>query len=75
VVVSVSDDSGGIASEFTHLLFTPNFTTKSSGSGLGLAMVKSSMLGFEGNVRFSSVKNTGTIFYLEFSITDKNTYH
>jgi signal transduction histidine kinase len=74
-VILVKDNGCGIAEELQTKIFTPNFTTKSSGSGLGLAMVKSSMLGFEGNVRFSSVKNTGTIFYLEFSITDKNTYH
>lgn len=70
VIVSIKDNGCGIPEELQAKIFTPNFTTKSSGSGLGLAMVKSSMIGFEGDVRFDSEMDKGTTFYLEFSRAD-----
>lgn len=67
LILSISDNGCGIAEELMPKLFTPNFTTKSTGSGLGLAMVKSSMQSFGGNVWFKSQINEGAVFYLEFS--------
>lgn len=66
IIIAISDNGCGIAEELIPKLFTPNFTTKSTGSGLGLAMVKSSMQSFGGNVWFQSQVNQGTTFYLEF---------
>jgi len=66
LIISIIDNGCGIADELIPKLFTPNFTTKSTGSGLGLAMVKSSMQSFGGNVWFKSQVNEGTTFYLEF---------
>jgi signal transduction histidine kinase len=47
-------------------LFMPNFTTKSTGSGLGLAMVNSCMQSFGGKVWFQN-QPTGVSFYLLFT--------
>ena len=47
-------------------IFTPNFTTKSTGTGLGLAMVKNIVTSFGGEIWFESNENEGTIFYLTF---------
>jgi signal transduction histidine kinase len=66
IIIAITDNGCGINEELMPKLFTPNFTTKSTGSGLGLAMVKSSMQSFGGNVWFTSHINQGTSFYLEF---------
>jgi signal transduction histidine kinase len=51
-------------------IFTPNFTTKSSGSGLGLAMVSNIMNSFGGKIWFESEKDKGSTFYVEFLKTE-----
>ena len=66
VVILVRDNGCGIDEEMKPRIFTPNFTTKTTGSGLGLAMVKNIVEGFGGKIWFSSEKGLGTIFYLEF---------
>jgi nitrogen fixation/metabolism regulation signal transduction histidine kinase len=66
VVIQVRDNGSGIDEELKPKIFTPNFTTKSAGSGLGLAMVKNIMEGFSGRIWFESQKGIGTIFYMEF---------
>jgi signal transduction histidine kinase len=66
IVVSIKDNGCGIDPEMKQKLFTPNFTTKTTGSGLGLAMVKNIMQGFDGKVWFDSEIGKGTCFYLEF---------
>lgn len=66
IVVSIKDNGCGIDPEMKQKLFTPNFTTKTTGSGLGLAMVKNIMQGFDGKVWFDSEPGKGTSFYLEF---------
>jgi len=68
VVISIEDNGCGIDEELKSKIFTPNFTTKNTGSGLGLAMVKNIMVGFGGSIGFVSEKNEGTTFILEFKI-------
>lgn len=41
ICVTITDNGGGIPSEFRHRLFSPFFTTKENGTGLGLALVRS----------------------------------
>lgn len=65
-IISIKDNGCGIDSDLKQKLFTPNFTTKNTGSGLGLAMVKNIMQGFDGKVWFESDINKGTVFYLQF---------
>lgn len=67
IIISIRDNGCGIDEELKQKIFSPNFTTKSTGSGLGLAMVKNIMQGLEGNIWFQSEKNKGTIFHLEFN--------
>ena len=66
VIIQVRDNGAGIDEQLKPKIFTPNFTTKTTGSGLGLAMVKNIMEGFGGRIWFESEKGLGTIFYLEF---------
>jgi two-component system, NtrC family, nitrogen regulation sensor histidine kinase NtrY len=65
-IISIKDNGCGIGEDLKPNLFTPNFTTKSAGSGLGLAMVKNIMQGFDGKVWFDSEVGSGTCFYLQF---------
>ena len=41
IMISIKDNGEGIPEEMQTKIFTPNFTTKTSGTGLGLAMCKS----------------------------------
>jgi len=66
IKIMVIDNGCGIPEALKLKIFSPNFTTKTTGSGLGLAMVKNIMQGFGGAVSFESEKGKGTVFYLEF---------
>lgn len=68
VVVSVSDNGTGIPPELQEKMFSPNFTTKSSGMGLGLAIVKNIAENFYGKVWFETTIHEGTTFYLEIPV-------
>lgn len=65
-IVSIKDNGGGIPDEMKSKIFVPNFTTKSTGTGLGLAMVKNIINAFNGEIWFESAENEGTTFYLRF---------
>ena len=62
--ISVEDNGMGISEEVIPKLFTPNFTTKTTGMGLGLAMVKSSVESFGGSIRFKTSEGKGSVFFV-----------
>lgn len=64
--VSLSDNGKGIANENLNKIFEPNFTTKSSGTGLGLAMVKNMLLAADAEINVFSKLNSGTTFEIIF---------
>lgn len=66
IIVRVNDNGVGIPDDKRTSIFVPNFTTKSTGSGLGLAMVKNIMTSIGGQVWFWSRPGNGTSFYLSF---------
>ncbi|MFN0255246.1 sensor histidine kinase [Pedobacter ureilyticus] len=68
VFVEVEDNGKGIEPSLQSSIFRANFTTKSSGTGLGLAFVKQAIENAGGKVEFTSVLNNGTIFYLTFPL-------
>jgi nitrogen fixation/metabolism regulation signal transduction histidine kinase len=63
-VVTILDNGIGIPKEQQERIFEPNFTTKSSGTGLGLAMAKSIVTQMEGEIDFTSEVGKGTRFQL-----------
>lgn len=64
-LIRIKDNGTGISDEQRVKIFTPNFTTKTSGSGLGLAMVKQIIDAHNGFIYFESVANEGTTFFVE----------
>jgi two-component system nitrogen regulation sensor histidine kinase NtrY len=60
----VKDNGTGIPTEVQESIFVPNFTTKSSGMGLGLAMVKNIIEGMGGEIWFETKLDVGTTFYI-----------
>lgn len=71
VRVSISDNGSGINNDKYEKLFQPYFTTKSSGTGLGLAMCKDILEQFDGKLTFESVVNVGTTFHIDLPIYDQ----
>ena len=63
-VISVSDNGSGIPKALQSKIFSPNFTTKTSGMGLGLAMVKSATELLGGNIWFETTEGKGSVFYI-----------
>lgn len=62
VIIEVEDNGTGILEEDFGRIFEPKFTTKSSGMGLGLAMVKNIVEVYNGSVSFQSKYKEGSIF-------------
>ena len=65
VEVAVRDNGVGIPKERYEQIFVPNFTTRSTGMGLGLAMVKNIVEGSGGSVRFTSEVGKGSSFIVQ----------
>ena len=61
-LIRVTDNGPGIPEEMMDKIFSPSFTTKSSGMGLGLALVRSIIQEAEGDIVFESSPESGTIF-------------
>ncbi len=62
VLITVEDNGKGIKEKDKEHIFEPKFTTKTSGMGLGLPMVKNIVETYGGKVTFESILNKGTIF-------------
>ena len=65
-IISISDNGNGIPEEHQDKIFEPNFTTKSTGMGLGLSMVKKIIEDYQGNIWFVTKQDLGTTFYIQF---------
>ncbi len=66
--ISVADNGKGIAKEVQDRIFEPKFTTKTSGMGLGLPMVKNIIETYDGQISFVSAEGTGTVFTIVFPV-------
>ena len=69
--IAIKDNGSGIPDEMISKMFVPNFTTKSTGTGLGLAMVKQIMETHHGSIKFETEIDKETIFYLELNKAEK----
>ncbi len=62
VLIEVEDNGQGIGKNDAMKIFEPKFTTKSSGMGLGLPMVKNIVEAYNGKIGFVSGLNSNTVF-------------
>jgi len=70
LVIHVSDNGNGIPDQFKDQIFSPNFSTKTEGMGLGLAISKSIIQGFNGEIKFISELGKGTTFIITLPLAN-----
>jgi two-component system nitrogen regulation sensor histidine kinase NtrY len=69
-VITVKDNGTGIPEQVQSKIFTPNFTTKTSGTGLGLAMCKGIIEQAKGEIWFETKLGEGTTFYVQLPVAN-----
>ena len=67
-VLKISDNGIGITTENAAYIFEPKFTTKNSGMGLGLAIIKKIIENYNGSITFESEEEKGTLFTVKLPI-------
>ena len=68
VTIIISDNGTGISNEMQAHLFEPNFTTKTSGMGLGLSIVRNIINSSGGRIWYETSETNGTSFYIEIPL-------
>ena len=68
-IIEIEDNGNGIPDELFDRIFQPNFTTKSGGMGLGLAITKSILENYNGEIGFESQPGK-TNFYLSLPLSE-----
>lgn len=66
VIIEVKDNGGGIPANIIDDIFIPFYTTKNSGSGIGLSLSRQIMRLHSGTITVNSIPNTETVFSLVF---------
>lgn len=67
-VIRFQDNGRGIPEEIRDKLFQPNFTTKSGGMGMGLAIVESILQHAGGRIFYETELNKGSVFIVELPV-------
>ncbi len=68
IEISVTDNGSGIPDDVRERIFQPYFTTKTGGTGLGLAMIKNIIQNTGGTVRFVDNTSGGTTFIIKLPV-------
>jgi signal transduction histidine kinase len=72
VYVTVEDNGSGIPESIREKLFHPNFTTKSSGMGMGLAISRKIIEDFGGELWYETEEGEGTRFHVKLPKAREN---
>lgn len=67
--IAISDTGKGISPELEDKIFNPNFSTKTSGMGIGLALSKRIVENANGKIYFTSKLKAGTTFFIELPLS------
>jgi nitrogen fixation/metabolism regulation signal transduction histidine kinase len=70
--LSVRDTGKGISRQEGRLIFTPYYTTKDSGTGLGLPIVERIVNAHGGTIWFNSAKGAGAVFFIDLPVEGIN---
>ncbi|HIF9188252.1 TPA: sensor histidine kinase [Photobacterium damselae] len=73
VLISVADNGPGIPAELQHKILEPFFTTRSQGTGLGLAVVQMVVHAHNGQLNIVSEPDQGACFTLQLPLADTDT--
>lgn len=65
-VISIADNGTGMTEAVMENIFIPFFSTKKSGSGIGLSLCKQIMMLHKGNIQVQSEPGKGSVFILQF---------
>jgi signal transduction histidine kinase len=68
VILSFTDNGRGMSAAVKEKVFQPNFTTKSSGMGLGLSIVKNIITNTQGQIWFTTRYGQGTTFFIRLPL-------
>ena len=68
ITISITDNGEGRPEQTQSKIFTPIFTTKTSGTGLGLPMSKSIVENADGEIWFVTEVGVGTTFYVKLPL-------
>jgi len=68
VLITIADNGAGIAEDVREQIFRPNFTTKTTGSGIGLAVAKRGIESAGGLIWFETEEGVGTTFFIELPL-------
>ncbi len=68
ILIEIKDNGEGIPEHIRHKIFMPNFTTKITGSGIGLALAKRGIEHSGGAIWFDSMLGEGTSFFVELPL-------
>jgi two-component system, NtrC family, nitrogen regulation sensor histidine kinase NtrY len=68
IYIEISDNGPGIKSEEQSRMFEPYYSTKRSGTGLGLTIVKSIINDHHGHIRVKPNEPSGTTFVIELPV-------
>lgn len=71
VFIRVEDNGSGIEVENREHVFEPKFTTKTSGMGLGLGIIKNIIENYKGTITFETELGKGTAFTVSLPLTEK----
>jgi two-component system nitrogen regulation sensor histidine kinase NtrY len=66
VILKVADNGTGMPEELMDKIFIPFFSTKKSGSGIGLSLCKQIVMLHKGTLQVQSVQGHGTVFLMQF---------
>jgi signal transduction histidine kinase len=70
VLIEIKDNGTGIPASIKDKVFLPNFSTKFSGSGIGLAVAKRGVEHAGGRIWFETTEGVGTSFFIEIPLID-----
>jgi len=71
VCISLKDNGPGISSGLQEQIFDPFYTTRTQGTGLGLAVVKAVAKAHGGDVKLESTENKGCVFNIALPLEGK----